>query len=247
MDAKKRKIHIDDAGDDTGVDAGIDVGVDSSVGTSANAGVDAGVDSGAGVDAGADADEDTDDVAYDHDEKKVGAELDLDLDLDPGIESRDGSDDSDEGAGDPYAEIERLRDQYLRLNADFDNYRKRTQRDKQEWIRYSSQGIVEKLLGVIDNFDAAAGSVGGSRQDAKSVAEGFLMIHKQLSDILSREGLSEIPALGETFDPNVHEAVMTVSPGEGQKDNEIVMVMRKGYMYKDKVLRPSMVQVAKDS
>ena len=147
---------------------------------------------------------------------------------------------------DPYAEIERLRDQYLRLNADFDNYRKRTLRDKQDWSRYASQSMMEKLLGVIDNFDAAASSMTSAKQDAKSLAEGFLMIHKQLTDILSQEGLAEIPALGEQFDPNVHEAVMTVSPGKGQKENEVALVMRKGYMFKDKVLRPSMVQVAKD-
>ena len=153
----------------------------------------------------------------------------------------------DTGAGDdPRVEIERLRSQYLRLNADFDNFRKRTQRDKQEWSRYASQDIVEKLLRVMDNFEAATGAVTSGTADAANVTEGFLMIYKQLIDILSQEGLTEIPALGEPFDPNKHEAVMTVSPGAGQKDNEIVMVMRKGYMLKDKVLRPSMVQVAKD-
>ena len=151
-----------------------------------------------------------------------------------------------ENPQDPYAEIERLRDQYLRLNADYDNFRKRTQRDKQEWARYASQSMMEKLLRVLDSFDAATAAMTGEGQDAASVAEGLQMIYKQLTDVLSQEGLTEIPALGETFDPNVHEAVMVVSPGEGQKDNEVVMVMRKGYMFKDKVLRPSMVQVAND-
>ncbi|MEL7622334.1 MAG: nucleotide exchange factor GrpE [Clostridiales bacterium] len=142
-------------------------------------------------------------------------------------------------------EIEQLKDQLLRLNADFDNFRKRTSRDKQDWSRYASQTIVEKLLPVVDGLDAAALAVNSSGQEAKSVAEGFLMIQKQLLDILGQEGLAEIPALDQEFDPNVHEAVMTIACTGDQKDNQIVMVLRKGYMYKDKVLRPSMVQVAK--
>lgn len=142
-------------------------------------------------------------------------------------------------------EIEQLKDQLLRLNADFDNFRKRTSRDKQDWSRYASQTIVEKLLPVVDGLDAAAMAVNSSGREAKSVAEGFLMIQKQLLDILGQEGLAEIPALDQEFDPNVHDAVMTVACTEDQKDNQIVMVLRKGYMYKDKVLRPSMVQVAK--
>lgn len=142
-------------------------------------------------------------------------------------------------------EMEQLKDQLLRLNADFDNFRKRTSRDKQDWSLYASQTIVEKLLPVIDGLDAATLAVNSSGQEAKSVAEGFLMIQKQLLDILGQEGLAEIPALDQDFDPNVHEAVMTVACTGEQKDNQIVMVLRKGYMYKDKVLRPSMVQVAK--
>ncbi len=142
-------------------------------------------------------------------------------------------------------EIEQLKDQLLRLNADFDNFRKRTSRDKQDWSRYASQTIVEKLLPVVDGLDAAALAVSSSGQEAKNVAEGFLMIGKQLLDILGQEGLQEIPALAQEFDPNVHEAVMTVACTGDQQDNCIVMVLRKGYMYKDKVLRPSMVQVAK--
>lgn len=143
-------------------------------------------------------------------------------------------------------ETEQLKDQLLRLTADFDNFRKRTMRDKQDWSRYASQSIIEKLIPVIDNLDAAALATAGAGQEVKNVAEGFLMIQKQLMDVLNREGLTEIPAQGEMFDPNIHEAVMTVSPTEDQEDNRIVMVMRKGYMYKDKILRPSMVQVAKD-
>ena len=144
------------------------------------------------------------------------------------------------------AEAAQWRDQLLRMTADFDNFRKRMQRDKEEWSRYASQHLLEKLIPVADNLDAAALAVADAGPEARNLAEGFLMIHKQLTDVLSQEGLAEIPALGELFDPNVHEAMMTVERADGQADNEVVMVMRKGYRFKDKVLRPAMVQVAKD-
>ena len=143
-------------------------------------------------------------------------------------------------------EIELLKDQLLRLTADFDNYRKRTLREKQEWSQYACQGMLEKLLPVVDNLDAAALAVANAKPEVKSVAEGFLMIHKQLTEILMQEGLTEIAASGEMFDPNVHDAVMTAKAVKGQKDNQVVTVLRKGYTYKDKVLRPAMVQVAKN-
>ncbi|MCL2122186.1 MAG: nucleotide exchange factor GrpE [Clostridiales bacterium] len=142
---------------------------------------------------------------------------------------------------------EAIQNRYLRLNADFDNFRKRTQKEKEDWSRYASQRIVEKLLPVIDNLDAAAIAVANAGEESRNVADGYLMIHKQLTDILSHEGLTEIPALDKSFDPNVHEAVMTVSLAEGQAENQVVVVLRKGYMFKDKVLRPAMVQVAKST
>ena len=141
---------------------------------------------------------------------------------------------------------EQWKEQFLRLTADFDNYRKRMAREKEDWSRYASLSMIEKLIPVVDNLDAAASAVTGAGQGGDSMAEGFLMIHKQMNEILAREGLAEIPAEGEDFDPNVHEAVMTVARTAGQKDNQVVMVYRKGYMFKDKIIRPAMVQVAKD-
>lgn len=152
-----------------------------------------------------------------------------------------------EGQRDPQEDMEQLRDQFLRLNADFDNYRKRMQRDREDWSRYASQSFMEKLLPVVDNLDAAVSAMANVSQEVKTVAEGFLMIHKQLVEALNQEGLAEIPALGALFDPNIHEAVMTVRPGENEADGQVVMVIRKGYMFKDKVLRPAMVQVAKEN
>lgn len=153
-----------------------------------------------------------------------------------------------DGPGSLQESMEQLQDRFLRLNADFDNFRKRTQRDRQDWSRYASQHIIEKLLPVIDNMEAATAvtALTNAGQEAKSITDGFLMIQKQLTDALAQEGLIEIQALGEAFDPNIHDAVMAVAPKEGQKDNQVVSVLRKGYMFKDKVLRPAMVQVAKE-
>ena len=143
-------------------------------------------------------------------------------------------------------EGEDWKDRFLRLSADFDNFRKRTIRDKEDWSRYASQSMMEKLLPIADNLDAAEAAVMNAGAEAQSVAEGLRMIQRQFIEVLSQEGLSEIQALGEVFDPTIHEAVMTVAPADGQRENEVTAVFRKGYMYKDKVLRPSMVQVAKD-
>ena len=137
------------------------------------------------------------------------------------------------------------KDQLIRLSADFDNFRKRTLRDREDWSRYAGQNLVKKLLAVLDAMDHAAAAVENAGEEGKRVGEGFLMIQKQLQDILTQEGLKEIEAVGREFDPIYHEAVMQAPAEEGQKDNEIVMVLRKGYMYKDKVLRASMVKVAK--
>ena len=142
-------------------------------------------------------------------------------------------------------ELAQTKDQLIRLSADFDNFRKRTLRDREDWSRYAGQNLVKKLLAVLDAMDHAAAAVENAGEEGKRVGEGFLMIQKQLQDILTQEGLKEIEAVGREFDPIYHEAVMQAPAEEGQKDNEIVMVLRKGYMYKDKVLRASMVKVAK--
>ena len=154
-----------------------------------------------------------------------------------------------EGTPGPESETDeagQLRDQLLRLSADFDNFRKRAQKEKQDWSLYASQNIMEKLLPVADSFDAAVNAVANAGQEAKNMAEGFLLIHRQFTEILNQAGLKEINALGEIFDHNIHDAVMTVNRAKDQEENQIVLVLRKGYMFHDKVLRPAMVQVAKD-
>ena len=130
-----------------------------------------------------------------------------------------------------------------RLQAEFDNYRKRTLKEKEELVKYASEQVVEALLPVLDNFERALESA-KNKQDFASFAQGVEMIFRQMQNILAKEGLAPIDAVGRPFDPNVHEAVMQVD-SEEYPENTVVAEVQKGYYLKDKVLRPSMVQVSR--
>ncbi|MGI6588798.1 MAG: nucleotide exchange factor GrpE [Peptococcia bacterium] len=142
-------------------------------------------------------------------------------------------------------EIVELKNKLLRIQADFDNYRKRNNKEKQEWFRYACCGLVEKLLPVLDNLDRAMLSLDEQNEEIKNVFSGIQMIVKQFKEILQKEGLTPIEAVGVDFDPHLHEAVMQVPTEDGVADNQVVEEVRKGYCFKDKVLRVSMVKVAK--
>ena len=127
---------------------------------------------------------------------------------------------------------------YLRLMADFQNYKKRVEKEKRDLYSYANEKIMNDLLTVMDNFERAL------EHDAdENFKEGIEMIFKQLSDVLEKDGLAEIPALGEEFDPNVHSAVMTEET-EDYESGKVSGVMQKGYTLNGKVIRPTMVKVA---
>lgn len=138
-------------------------------------------------------------------------------------------------------ERDKLQDQLLRLQAEYDNFRKRTTKEKQADLKYKSQAIVTELLPVIDNFERGL-QVDIEGEAAKGIVEGMEMIYRQLKKVLEDEGVKEIPTNGEQFDPNVHQAVMQVEE-DGYESNEIVETLQKGYQLKDKVIRPAMVKV----
>lgn len=142
-------------------------------------------------------------------------------------------------------EIAELKDRLLRAHADFDNYRKRINKEREEWFRYASQDLVEKLLPVLDNFERAILAIGEQNKEIRNVLSGFGMIEKQLIEILQKEGLEPISAVDTDFDPLLHEAVMQVPAEEGVADNQVVEEVRRGYLFKGKLLRASMVKVAK--
>lgn len=132
-------------------------------------------------------------------------------------------------------------DRLIRLQADYDNFRRRTRQEKEEIYKYSSEKLIGAMLPVLDNFDLALAAEGNSLESFKS---GMQMIYKQLHDVLAAEGFAQIPALGEEFDPLKHEAVLREESGE-HPDNTIIEELRRGYYLKDKVIRPAMVKVAK--
>ncbi len=142
-------------------------------------------------------------------------------------------------------ELKESKERLLRLMADFDNYRKRMQREKEDWFRYSSMGFIEKMLPVLDNMDLAMDNLEQQEGEIKQIFSGIQMIYRQLKDVLQQEGMKEVPGCGSEFDPLIHEAVMQVQAEGKQKENEVVMVMRKGYSFKEKLIRPAMVKVAK--
>ncbi|HBW37611.1 nucleotide exchange factor GrpE [Desulfosporosinus sp. BICA1-9] len=133
-------------------------------------------------------------------------------------------------------------DHLLRMQADFDNYRKRTQKEKTEIIKYASERVVGELLPVLDNFERAV-SAAQINPDFAAFSQGVEMILRQLQTALSKEGLKAIEAVGQPFDPNLHDAVLRVE-SEEHPENTVVDELQKGYYLKEKVLRPSMVKVS---
>lgn len=133
-------------------------------------------------------------------------------------------------------------DRYQRTLAEFDNFRKRTMKEKASMYDDGVRDSVLKLIPVIDNFERAVSSASDSDKES-GLYKGIEMVLKQFTEILASLGVSEIEAEGKEFDPNLHNAVMHIED-ENFGENQIVAVLQKGYICKDKVIRPSMVQVA---
>lgn len=138
-------------------------------------------------------------------------------------------------------EIEELNGKLLRLQADFVNFRKRAEKEKESTIIYALECFVTDLLPVIDNFQRAIESE-SSKED--SFYQGIEMIYQQLFKVLKDNGVDEIKALGEDFDPNFHHAVFLEESKE-YDSGKITEVLQNGYILKDKIIRPTMVKVAK--
>ena len=138
--------------------------------------------------------------------------------------------------------IDELTDQYRRTLAEFDNYRKRTEKEKTAMFEVGAKDIIEKLLPVIDSFERGLATV-SEEQKAEPFVDGMDKIYKQLVKQLEDAGVKEIEAMDKEFDPNLHNAVMHVED-ENVGENIIVEVFQKGYTYRDSVVRHSMVKVA---
>ena len=146
---------------------------------------------------------------------------------------------------DPLEELRRekdsLQDRLLRTAAEFDNYRKRVERERRDLADYMKADILAELLPIVDNFERA---LQAPSSDIDSLRKGVELIHKQMHDFLRKRGVTPIEALGADFDPNFHQAVIhETSPLH--REGEVIEELQRGYMLGDKLLRPAMVKVAK--
>ncbi|GGJ09352.1 hypothetical protein GCM10010885_18070 [Alicyclobacillus cellulosilyticus] len=141
------------------------------------------------------------------------------------------------------AELASLRQQLLRVHADFDNFRKRTRQEKEDLQKFAAQKLLSDLLPVVDNFERALAAFTAEGASAELRA-GVEMVHRQLLGILEKHGVRPMDVVGQPFDPSLHEAVMQEPAGEGVAPGTVVLELQKGYWLHDKVLRPAMVKVS---
>jgi molecular chaperone GrpE len=145
---------------------------------------------------------------------------------------------------DPLEEMRRekdaLQDRLLRTAAEFDNYRKRVDRERRDLAEYTAAEVIRELLPIVDNLERALGAA----SEGGPLRTGVELIHKQLLDLLRKRGVKPIEALGADFDPNFHEAVVHEASSE-HREGEVMEELQRGYLLGDRLLRPAMVKVAK--
>ena len=153
-----------------------------------------------------------------------------------------------EGMENVNEEIEKDKDQLQRLQAEFSNYKKRTNKEKEDTIKYASESLITKLLPVLDNMDRASNNMEELKEEdneqIKAFIEGFELIKNDFVNILKDEGLSSIESDGKEFDLNYHHAVL-MEESEGVESNHVIETFQKGYILNGKVIRPAMVKVSK--
>ena len=157
-----------------------------------------------------------------------------------------GTDTAQGEAEDPMAglqaDLDRFRDLALRSQADFENYKRRSAREKEAAIKYANSSLLERLVGILDNFEL--GLAAAKEQGADSpIYSGMVLVQKQLNDLLAENGLQPIEAEGKTFDPNLHEAIAH-EPSSQFPEGIVVRQGRRGYRFKDRLLRPAKVVVS---
>ena len=140
-------------------------------------------------------------------------------------------------------ELSEKEDQYLRLQAELANIRKRNQKEKEDNAKYRSQSLATELLPVIDNLERAM-AIEVSDDQGKSLKKGLEMVMESFKVVLENEGIQVIDPLNQPFDPNYHQAIQTTPLEDGQQADTVVNVFQKGYSLKDRVIRPAMVIVA---
>lgn len=135
-----------------------------------------------------------------------------------------------------------LNNQYLRLAADFDNYRKRQSQERESLLKYGAENTLKKMIDVLDNFERGEKAL-ENVEDCQQCKDSFNLVHKQVMETLTKLGMEVIEAEGQDFDPNFHDAVMQ-TPTTEHPENTVINELQKGYKMGDKVLRPALVNVA---
>jgi molecular chaperone GrpE len=157
-----------------------------------------------------------------------------------------GNDAAEAAQPDPLDDLRRenaaLQDRVLRTAAEFDNYRKRMDRERRDLAEFTAAEVVRDLLPIVDNFERALQATG----DTDALRKGVELIHKQMIEALRKRGVRPIEALGTTFDPNFHEAVIHEA-SDTHREGEVMQELQRGYMLGDRLLRPATVKVAKGS
>jgi molecular chaperone GrpE len=141
------------------------------------------------------------------------------------------------------AELEETKDRFLRGLADFDNYRKRVAREREQLVRCANEDLIKRMLEVVDNLERALAAA-SETEDPTGFKKGVELIYQHLKEILTKEGLCPIACVGEAFDPNFHEAVMALEK-KGEEPERVIKEIQKGYTLDGRVIRPSKVVVSK--
>jgi len=140
------------------------------------------------------------------------------------------------------ADLDRFRDLALRSQADFENYKKRCAREKEDAIKYANASLLERLVAIVDNFKLGLEAARGESEQSP-IYSGMTLVLKQLNDLVAENGLQAIEAEGKKFDPNSHEAIAH-EPSEQFPEGNVIRQTRRGYRFKDRLLRPSSVVVS---
>lgn len=160
-----------------------------------------------------------------------------------GEEAVESSQPAEEGSSEENPELLQLKDKYLRTLAEYENFRKRSEKEKAQMFELGAKSIIEALLPVVDNFERALSHVQEEEKDSPFV-KGIEGIYKQIQKMFADCNIQEIEALGKKFDPALHNAVMTEEEGDAEEDT-ITQDLQKGYTYRGNVVRHSMVKVKK--
>src|SRR5882762_9039582 len=160
----------------------------------------------------------------------------------PGAPAPAGEPEAEDSMAGLQADLDRFRELALRSQADFENYKKRTAREKEDAIKYANSSLLQQLVAIIDNFEL--GLAAAKEQGKESpIYSGMVLVQKQLSDLLAENGLQPIEAEGKPFDPNLHEAIAH-EPSDHVPEGIVLRQTRRGYRYKDRLLRPAKVVVS---